>query len=471
MAEIGIFSLLPPIVAIVLAVWTRQVYLALFFGIFVGYSILSNWNPFIGFADTLEALLEVFQSPSNSSVILFSILMGVLITYIQSSGGVEGFIAWLERRRFVNSRRSAGFLAWSIGMIIFIETNITILVTGTVCRPVFDKYKISREKLAYIVDSTSAPVCVLIPLNAWGAFVIGLLAEQGIEYPVGVFVKAVPLNFYAILALALVVITIFTQRDIGKMKEAELRALDSNQSGSENISGVISEIGAVRPVEGAKFRSINMLLPIGVMIGMMLIVLFVTGNGNIMRGTGSISVLMAVSTAVIVAAVMYRVQGIMNLQQLSERFVTGARSLMPMAILMLLAFAIGNLTTKMGTGEYIAGMVGPWLSPVFIPLILFIVSGAMAFSTGTSWGTFAIMIPIAVPLISEVGGILPLSIAAVLGGGVFGDHCSPISDTTIISSLVSASDHIEHVKTQLPYALIAAFGTMLLLLVSAAVMS
>ena len=197
--------------------------------------------------------------------------------------------------------------------------------------------------------------------------------------------------------------------------------------------------------------------------------LYITGDGDIMNGAGSASVLLAVMTAIFVAAGLYRAQGIMRLEDLSRNFVTGARTLLPMAILMMLAFAIGNLTVKMDTGVYIAGVVGPWLSPTFIPALLFLVSAVISFSTGTSWGTFAIMIPIAVPLVSSVGGAFPLSLAAVLGGGVFGDHCSPISDTTIISSLASMTDHIEHVKTQLPYALVAAAATTLFFILAAAV--
>ena len=197
--------------------------------------------------------------------------------------------------------------------------------------------------------------------------------------------------------------------------------------------------------------------------------LYITGDGNIMNGEGSASVLLAVMTAIFVAAGLYKVQGVMNLEGLSRNFVSGARALLPMAILMMLAFAIGDLTVKMGTGVYVAGVIGPWLNPILIPALLFLVSAAISFSTGTSWGTFAIMIPIAVPLVSSVGGALPLSLAAVLGGGVFGDHCSPISDTTIISSLVSMTDHIEHVKTQLPYALVAAAATTLFFIIAAAI--
>ena len=467
MTELGFLSLIPPLVAIGFAMWTRQVYLSLFLGLLVGYTILAGWNPLIGFGDSLEALLKVFESESNSAVIIFSVLMGVLINYTQSSGGVKGFVQWLENRGFVKSRRSAGFLAWTIGMVVFVETNITCLVTGTVCRPVFDRHKISREKLAYIVDSTSSPVCIMLPLNAWGAFIVGLLAEQGIESPVKVFVQAIPLNFYAILALLLVVVVIITQKDIGPMKDAEKRAMDSTNDEYKYRSSS-SELGNIKVVEGVTPRAINMILPIATMVLMMPVGLYVTGGGDILNGSGSKSVLLAVTVAVFLAAVLYRVQGIMKLPELSAKFIEGSRALMPMAIIMMLAFAIGNLTKEMGTGIYVANAIGSSVSYIFIPPILFIVSSAISFSTGTSWGTFAIMIPIAIPLVIQTGGTLPLALAAVLGGGVFGDHCSPISDTTIISSLASMSDHIEHVKTQLPYALIAGAATTLLFTIAAA---
>ena len=467
MTELGFLSLIPPLVAIGFAMWTRQVYLSLFLGLLVGYTILAGWNPLIGFGDSLEALLKVFESESNSAVIIFSVLMGVLINYTQSSGGVKGFVQWLENRGFVKSRRSAGFLAWTIGMVVFVETNITCLVTGTVCRPVFDRHKISREKLAYIVDSTSSPVCIMLPLNAWGAFIVGLLAEQGIESPVKVFVQAIPLNFYAILALLLVVVVIITQKDIGPMKDAEKRAMDSSNDEYKYRSSS-SELGNIEVVEGVTPRAINMILPIATMVLMMPVGLYVTGGGDILNGSGSKSVLLAVTVAVFLAAVLYRVQGIMKLPELSAKFIEGSRALMPMAIIMMLAFAIGNLTKEMGTGIYVANAIGSSVSYIFIPPILFIVSSAISFSTGTSWGTFAIMIPIAIPLVIQTGGTLPLALAAVLGGGVFGDHCSPISDTTIISSLASMSDHIEHVQTQLPYALIAGAATTLIFTIAAA---
>ena len=467
MIDLGLSSLIPPLVAIGFAIWTRQVYLSLFLGLLVGYTILAGWNPLVGFGDSLDALLRVFESESNSAVIMFSVLMGVLINYTQSSGGVQGFVNWLENKGFVNSKRSAGFLAWGIGMVVFVETNITCLVTGTVCRPVFDRHKISREKLAYIVDSTSSPVCIMLPLNAWGAFIIGLLSEQGVEFPVKVFVQSIPFNFYAILALLLVVVVISTQRDIGPMRDAEKRAMESSNDENKHRS-ISSNIGNIEIVQGVTPRAINMILPIVTMVLMMPVGLYVTGGGDMLSGSGSKSVLLAVIIAVFLAAVLYRVQGIMNLQELSSRFIEGGRALIPIAIIMMLAFAIGNLTTEMGTGIYVAKVIGSSVSYIFIPPILFIVASAISFSTGTSWGTFAIMIPIAIPLVVQTGGAIPLALAAVLSGGIFGDHCSPISDTTIISSLASMSDHIEHVKTQLPYALIAGAATTLLFTIAAA---
>ncbi|MCH8272383.1 MAG: sodium:solute symporter [Candidatus Marinimicrobia bacterium] len=467
MIDLGLSSLIPPLVAIGFAIWTRQVYLSLFLGLLVGYTILAGWNPLVGFGDSLDALLRVFESESNSAVIIFSVLMGVLINYTQSSGGVQGFVNWLENKGFVNSKRSAGFLAWGIGMVVFVETNITCLVTGTVCRPVFDRHKISREKLAYIVDSTSSPVCIMLPLNAWGAFIIGLLSEQGVEFPVKVFVQSIPFNFYAILALLLVVVVIITQRDIGPMKDAENRAMESSNDENKHRS-ISSNIGNIEIVQGVTPKAINMILPIVTMVLMMPVGLYVTGGGDMLSGSGSKSVLLAVIIAVFLAAVLYRVQGIMNLQELSSRFIEGGRALIPIAIIMMLAFAIGNLTTEMGTGIYVAKVIGSSVSYIFIPPILFIVASAISFSTGTSWGTFAIMIPIAIPLVVQTGGAIPLALAAVLSGGIFGDHCSPISDTTIISSLASMSDHIEHVKTQLPYALIAGAATTLLFTIAAA---
>lgn len=465
METVGWLSVLPPIIAIILAIWTKQVFISLFFGIWLGWTILKNGDPVTGLAEALEACVRVFQDGGNTKVIAFSGMVGALLAFTQRSGGVAGFIKWVTERGLVKTRRNAGLLAWAIGVVIFVESSITILVTGAVARPIFDRLKISREKLAYICDSTSAPVCILIPLNGWGAFVIGLLAAQGIEAPFLALVKAIPFNLYAIIALLTVLIIVVTGRDFGPMAQAEKRAQTGEvlREGAEPL--VSTEITTLDPKPGVKPRAINMLLPIAVMVLMMPIGLLITGQGNIMQGSGSTSVFWAVIAAINATAAFYLLQRIMNLKEVVDLFFKGLGGLMPLALLMMLAFAIGDTCRELGTGPYVAELAQTRITPEFVPLMLFLISGFIAFSTGTSWGTFAIMIPIGTPMVTIMDANLSMTIGAILSGGIFGDHCSPISDTTIISSMASASDHIDHVRTQLPYAITAASVTLILYLV------
>jgi Na+/H+ antiporter NhaC len=216
----SILSLLPPLIAIGLAVWTRQVYVALATGIWLGWIILSGGNPVTGLAGAIEGTVLVIGEPGNTRLLLFSLLIGSLVVYVQASGGVEGFVRWLEGRNLVRDARGAGMLAWVIGIAIFIESNITLLVTGAVCRPLFDRYGAAREKLAYIADSTSAPICILIPFNAWGALVLGILGGLAVDEPLAVFVRSIPVNFYAIAAVALAGFTAWKGLNLGPMKKA-----------------------------------------------------------------------------------------------------------------------------------------------------------------------------------------------------------------------------------------------------------
>jgi len=466
METYGWLSILPPLLAIFLAIKTKHVYISLVLGIWLGWTIIHSWNPVSGLIDTLGALVNVFKDEDNTRVILFSGLVGAIITFTQYSGGMKGFINWVVGKGLVRTRKSAGLLAWFLGFIIFIEANICVLVSGAVARPIFDKLKISREKLSYILDSTSAPKCILIPLNAWGAFVIGLLVIQGVENPVRVLISSMPFNFYAILALLLVLITVLTGRDFGPMKKAEHRVRVENKLLRDGAEPLISaEVVQMEAKEGIPPRALNMILPVVTMVVMMPVVLLITGKGNLMEGSGSASVLWAVIAGLAVGAVAYRAQGIMKVKEITDIFMKGVGGLIPLASLMILAFAIGDICDALGTGPFVAQAAKSTLNPGVIPAVVFLVSCFIAFSTGTSWGTFAIMIPIAVPMINIIGLHPGLIIAAVLGGGVFGDHCSPISDTTIISSMASATDHIDHVRTQLPYALTAAGFSLLLFII------
>ncbi len=462
----GWLSILPPLLAIFLAIKTKHVYISLIVGIWLGWTILQGWNPLSGLFQTVNALIAVFKDEDNTRVVLFSAMIGAIITFTQYSGGMKGFVDWVVGRGLVRDRKSAGVMAWFLGFIIFIESSICVLVSGAVTRPIFDKLKISREKLSYILDSTSAPKCVLIPLNAWGAYVIALLATQGVENPVRHLVSSMAFNFYAILALLLVVFVVLTGKDFGPMKEAERRVREDNKLLRDGAEPLISDdVVMMDEKKGVKPRALNMLLPVGTMVLMMPIVLLITGKGNLMEGSGSTSVLWSVIAGLVVGAVAYRAQGLMRTREITDIFMKGVGGLIPLASLMILAFAIGDTCDALGTGPFVAQAAKSTLPSGVIPALVFLISCFIAFSTGTSWGTFAIMIPIAVPMINLIGLHPGLIVAAVLGGGVFGDHCSPISDTTIISSMAAAADHIDHVRTQLPYAFTAAGFALLFYLI------
>ncbi|PJA97480.1 MAG: sodium:solute symporter [Ignavibacteriales bacterium CG_4_9_14_3_um_filter_34_10] len=489
MDNFGFWSLLPPIFAIGLAIKTKQVFVSLLFGIWFGWIILSGGNLINGTTATVQALVDVFKDAGNTRTIMFSSLVGALIAFIQHSGGVEGFVnkvyiflEKLEARKFGNSRVIVQLIAWVTGVMIFVESSINALTVGSVFRPIFDKLQIPREKLAFIADSVSAPTCILIPLNAWGAYIMGLIAAQGFANPFDVLVHAFPFNFYPMFAMAVVLFIILSQKDFGPMKKAEERARKTGKVIRDGAVPLISaEVVSMEKKEGVKAKSRNMLIPIFVMVAMMPLMLIYTGWNQVEnieslpyylrifeaigKGSGSTSVLYSVLTSIFVSAFLYGSQKIFTFKETIDLIFKGISGLIPLALLMMLAFAIGNVCKALGTGIYTAELSKAWLSPNFVPVIIFLVACFIAFATGTSWGTFAIMIPIAVPMAQTLDANVYITIAAALGGGVFGDHCSPISDTTIIASMASASDHIDHVKTQLPYAITAGLITTLIYLV------
>jgi Na+/H+ antiporter NhaC len=350
-----------------------------------------------------------------------------------------------------------------VGIAVFIESSISCLVTGTIFHPIFEKLKISREKLAYICDTTSSPVCILIPLNAWGAYVISLLEKENLSSPVSIFIDTIPLNFYAILSVLFAAYIVFSFKDFGTMRKAEARSEELSKTIADGATPMISEdISTTKPKKNIPHRAVNMILPVAVMIIMMPVSLLITGDGDLTAGSGTTSVLWSVLAAIFVAGIISFSQRLLNLKEVMDYTLKGISGLVPLAILMVLAFSIGDTCRTLGTGEYVASVSKNFLSVQFITPIIFITSAFIAFSTGTSWGTFAIMIPIAVPTALLMDASLSLSIAAVLSGSVFGDHCSPISDTTIVSSMASACDHIDHVRTQIPYAISMAAGATVL---------
>ncbi|MDX5584150.1 MAG: Na+/H+ antiporter NhaC family protein [Aureibaculum sp.] len=481
MDNYGFLSILPPVIAIILALRTKQVYIALLFGIWFSWVIINDWNFLTGTVAAIEGLVNVFRSEGNTRTIMFSALVGALLLFIQYSRGVEGFInklnlliTYFEKKQSGYSNVIIQLLALLTGILLFVETSISSLTVGTLYRPVFDKLKISREKLAYIADSSSAPTSILIPFNAWGAFIMGLLITQGLENPFSLMLSSIVYNFYPILAIIIVFLVIVLKKDIGPMAKAEKRVRETGKLFNDNAKPMLSDtVTSFKPKEGIKAKAYNMIIPLATMVFMMPINLAATGWNKVEvyqsfgdhlfqaigQGSGSSSVLYAVCTAIFVAMILYRSQGIMKIKEMIDLVIKGISELMPLALLMLLAFAIGDACNQLGTGQFVANWSKDWLSPEFLPAVVFLISSFIAFSTGTSWGTFAIMLAISIPMANIHNVQIPLVIAATLGGGIFGDHCSPISDTSIISSMAAASDHIDHVRTQLPYAIIGGIIT------------
>lgn len=471
----GFMSLVPPLIAIGLALWTRQVFIALAFGMWIGYVILAGGNPLQGTVDTIDAQIAVMTNTGNAKLVIFTLIMGALIALIQRSGGVEGFIqkilAFLTtvgtQQADKGNRRVVETMAALTGIVLFIETNISILTVGTLYRPIFDKLKIPREKLSYITDSTCAPACILVPFNAWGAFIMGLLIAQGYSEPFPVLMQSIVYNFYPVLTLVLIFIIIWSRRDFGDMKKAEIRAESEGKILRDGAVPMMDDsISLLKPKTDVPQRAFNMVIPVTSMVLLMPAFLIYTGWGAaegsgftktwsaLTKGSGSSAVLYAVSGAILIAMGLYKAQGLLGIREMVELCLKGMSAMVGIMLLTVLAFALNDMCRELGTGQYMTEIAGGFITPALVPAVVFLVASFIAFSTGTSWGTFAIMIAVAVPLSQGMGVDPVIAIAAALGGGVFGDHCSPTSDTTIITSMATANDHIDHVRTQIPYALI-----------------
>ena len=447
-------TITPPLLAIIVAIWTRNVFWALGVAIWLSETIIAGFNPFMGALGGIDRAVGVFDSSYNTRVLLFCLIIGALIVYMQRSGGISAMVERLQSSGFASTPRRASLVTAVCGVLIFVETNISLLTTGILGRPLFDKLNVSRERLAYIIDSTCAPVSVLILFNGWGAYLLGLLNENGVDGATGVLMSTIALNFYAWITLVLVFATIVSNKTFGP-----LAAVEKAGGGSAAVA-----TGPFNEAPEAPSRAIYMAIPLFIMIGGTIGFMIWTGDGDIRQGSGSQailwSVILATAAAFMCLAHSKRAKG-----ELLDIGFKGMGDLLPAVTMIYLALVLGASLNAVGMREFIASIASSFPAPWAIPAILFLAAGITSFTAGTSWGTYGIIVPVAVPLAVGAGVPLPLAIAAVMGGGVFGDHCSPISDTTIIASLASGCDHMEHVRTQLPYALVggvAATGLYLL---------
>ena len=421
--------------------------------------------------------MNVFSDAGNTRILLYSLAVGGTLTLMSATGGVQGFVNWLEKKRWVRNRTQAQLVPFLVGVLVTVESSITSLVAGTVGRPLTDRFKVSREKLAYICDSTSAPICILVPFNGWGAFILGLLAVQGVESPVALLFQSIRVNFYPMAAIVIVFLSIVRKWNLGPMKAAELRAQHEGKVYGDGARPMVADdVVGVKPLEGIQYRAVNLVAPVITMVVSIVVGIYATGRLSagedaelwdiIKASSGSTAVLWAVIMSLVVLATLNLFRGL-PLNTFVDLIFKGMGGMIPVVSLLLLAFALGDAVRQLGTGVYVAGVISGVLSTKMAVIGLFLISCFVAFSTGTSWGTFAVMVPIAVPMATTLDGSTPMFLAAVLGGGVFGDHCSPISDTTIISSMASASDHIDHVRTQIPFATVGAAVTIVIYLIIA----
>jgi Na+/H+ antiporter NhaC len=469
-------SILPPLIAIGLALWLRAVIPAIFLGIWIGM-ILESGN---GFGGAFTALLETFQvrifrvmlDPDHVAVLLFTGMIGGMVGIISRNGGMHGIVTMVMG--WANTVRRGQLSVWFLGLCIFFDDYTNTLVVGNTVRPLTDRLKISREKLAYLVDSTAAPVACIAVLTTWIGYELGLIAKaiEGLEgfemQATAVFLNSIPYSFYPILAIFFVFVVGWTGKDFGPMRKAELRArvegLVAPVSSGENPEGPLSvEVGPEIPR-----RAFNAWIPIITLILSCFVSLYMTGAGETLRERlGSADVYRALLWGSFIGAstagALTLGQRIMGLEDLIKAWVKGVSVMVEPLIILVLAWSLADTTAALGTADYLVSSAGDKLIPELIPAGTFILAALTAFATGSSWGVMAIMLPLVIPVTWSAvlqGGADPVTamhlifatVASVLCGAVWGDHCSPISDTTVLSSLASGCDHVEHVRTQIPYA-------------------
>lgn len=456
----GILSIIPPIIAIILALLTKEVITSLFVGIFVGGIIFTKGNLVLALEEVFKLMGQ--KVGDNSLMIIFLALLGSLVMVMNMAGGSFAYGKWANKK--IKSKSSAKFATAILGMLIFIDDYFNCLTIGAVMKPITDENKVSRAKLAHIIDSTAAPICILAPVSSWAASVVAIIGDSGIENPMNVFLSTIPLNLYAILTIFVIIYFCFSKNEILSMEKYEIEDTSIDVS-TQSVGYSHSENGKV----------IDLVLPICVLILTTVLMMLRTGgyfsdessfSGAFGNANVNLSLVIGATFSLVVSFIMYIPRKLITFKDFMNATVEGMKTMLVAIVILILAWTVGGITSEayLNTGGFIGGLLSDSVLPMWIlPTIIFIIASFLSFATGTAWGTFGILIPIIVPILSHTNHLHYLSIvlAAIFSGSVFGDHCSPISDTTILSSAASNCNHLIHVSTQLPYAFVCGVSTII----------
>ncbi len=453
------WSLLPPVIAIILALITKEVYISLFVGIAAGALFYADFNPVRASTAIIEMFTTKLGSPFNVGIIIFLVTLGILVVLMNKAGGSAAYGRWASKR--IHSKRGAQLSTFALGCLIFVDDYFNCLTVGSVMMPVTDKQKISRAKLAYIIDATAAPVCIIAPISSWAAAVTTSAKGSGID-GFKVFLSSIPYNFYALLTIVMVVSISLMQFDFGLMKKYEKMAAEGDLFGGTGNEYASQEHAEV----SAKGSVLDLILPVFVLITLCITGMVYTGGffegvpfvEAFANSDASFGLALGSLITLIFTFFWYLLRKVITFRQFADSLPEGFRQMVPAILILTFAWSLsGFCKDGLGAGEFVSGMVSGNAGVSFLlPAILFLIALGLAFATGTSWGTFGILIPIVLAIFPEMSEIMVISISACLAGAVAGDHMSPISDTTIMASTGAQSNHIAHVSTQLPYALLVA---------------
>ncbi|MBP3902706.1 MAG: Na+/H+ antiporter NhaC family protein, partial [Blautia sp.] len=466
------WSLLPPVIAIVLALITKEVYSSLFIGIFSGALLYSGFNLVttlnhvfyheVGIAEGETAtygMISVLADSYNMGILIFLVILGVMVQLMNRTGGSAAFGNWASQR--IKTREGAQLSTILLGVLIFIDDYFNCLTVGSVMRPVTDKHNVSRAKLAYLIDATAAPVCIIAPISSWAAAVSGFVEGQN---GISLFIKAIPFNYYALLTIAMMVMIVLMKADYGPMLEHEKNAVEKNDLFTTADRPFSAEENEKLPTDG---KVSDMLVPIVSLVVCCVIGMIYTGGffdgANFVdafaNSDASIGLVLGSFVALIITIVYYLCRKVLSFNKIMECLPEGFKQMISPILILTFAWTLKSMTDSLGAKKFVANLVSQSASGflMFLPVIVFVIAVFLSFATGTSWGTFGILIPIVVSIFEGTNpSMMIISISACMAGSVCGDHCSPISDTTIMSSAGAQSNHLNHVTTQMPYAITAA---------------